>query len=131
MCLKTSDQTIKTATSPIFCYKSGDIHKGRIGPFNNNTYYKQLQPAREITLSVELDNTVSAGYHSFNYYRELKQEMRFAEKAIFVIPKGAQYVDGQYNNDSWKNRVSSTIVYVAPATFWNRMKLKLGLLKIS
>lgn len=130
MCLKTIDPEIKTATKSIICFKAANfIENQRIGPFNNNIYYREGEVTKDIDIKVDKDDTVQHGYHSFNSYKDICKEFsKYIEKGIFIIPAGAKYFDGFYNDDNYLNRVSSQIVYLGPATFFNRLKSRLGLL---
>jgi len=145
MCLTTKDPIIKLAKKPIFCFKAGrfeddnpdiikgfslgvDYVRGNVSP-HVEIHIEEEDP-RDADLILRENYTVEEGYHSFNKFRHIRKEMKYLDVGIFAIPKGANYFDGYFNNNpKYLNRVSSQIVYVCPATFWNRVKLLLGLLK--
>lgn len=135
MCLTTNDPTIKKATKPIFCFKVGNLNENALGGFSNNTVYFPLQVSPEVKMDplIQYDGRtdVNIGYHSFNIYKDAK-DVFYSRRdiGIFVIPLGVEYIDGYLGNGKRKNRVSAQIMYICPATFWNRLKVKLGILKI-
>ena len=140
MCLKTNNPIIKVAKKPIFCFKAGrfeDDNCNILGGFSRDVSYEKgyVSPEEDITfeddeMSEFFSYRVEQGYHSFNAFRHMRKEMKYLDVGIFAIPRGVNYIDGYYNNNpKYLNRVSSQIVYVCPATFWNRVKLLLGLLK--
>ena len=136
MCLTTNNPTIKKAKGTIFCYKAGSFQgQSSIGGFSRGMAYHALQLTDPIQLVPDLnsvgDYEINPGYHSFNSFRRMKKTLGYADYGIFAIPAGTDYIDGTYCNRSDKNRVSSQIMYVCPATFRNRIKAKLGLLKIN
>lgn len=103
----------------IICYKIGfNMGKEIFIPYFMDSYRYQkglLQPFVQLTTH---GNQIHEGYHSY-----IKQ--RKDCKGLFVIPRGTGY----YRNSKFGEYVSSRIVYVGEITFWNKMKIRLGLWK--
>lgn len=116
MCLTTNDPTIKIAKENIIVFKTGDYSRHSIMSPRGYRYYKmknnpyvQLIPTVELRINTPtILHIVDEGYHSYNHFHH----------ALFVIPKGARYINGWFNgNKGTKNRVSSNIIYIGCA--WN------------
>jgi hypothetical protein len=126
MCLTTSDPEIKVATEDIKVYKQLII---RYVPNENRTILQRLFGLKKTRMraesiiqtheykigetapNVELVTTpffdffeVERGYHS-------DAEFQGNSNAILVIPKGAKYIQGWYNDENWRpNYVSETLI---------------------
>lgn len=113
MCLTTKNPTIKVAKKDILVYKecSGVTTESCTAETlhflynaNKDSPAVRLKPYSGIRGGYE----VHEGYHSYN-------RPRLSTNALFVIPKGASYISGNYNGNPFiRNRVSSTIKYIGP-----------------
>lgn len=128
MCLKVKgDVVFKVATKPIVVYKEIAFRKS--GNYSLFEYfkYKRLRSNEEVKLLPKTNENsvyseIHAGYHSDIVAND-------STNAIFVIPKGATYAEGQFNSiESRRNYVSSNIVYIGPkGEFWTKVLLHLYL----
>lgn len=129
MCLTTNDPTLKTAQENMVVYK---LIEGNRRSIHNNYKYVVGKSNPTILLIGYLPYSNSEvykfddGYHS-SPYPDITGDG--PSNSVFVIPKGASYVEGYNNNSSQKNYVSSTIIYVGMTEtnwqrFWTNRRLK-------
>ena len=119
MCLelKTSRLEVKIAKNTIVCYKHGIVSKGVYESPCQYYKYKNgvLQPKVKLDIrkSDYKDNAwVNDGYHSYiNFFDKGDQ--------VFLIPKGAEYIEGGDNEIVEKHDVyvSDQIVWIGNK--WN------------
>lgn len=123
MCLTTDNPTVKVAKKNIIVFKGGYYGVDSLRTdLKHYTYYKMennpnvpLVPVAEKKYTCGHYHPVETGYHIVN--RGYHSYNRF-HHALFIIPKGTEYIDGWYNDSkSTPNRVSSNIVYIGCA--WN------------
>lgn len=133
MCLRTKDKSEKTAEKHIPVYKFGttSILLGFIPEFRTFSYgryvkqkYVKLRPG---VLYQGGAYIVDEGYHSFNKLQDCKDAShRYSDLGLFIIPKGAQYIDGVWDNFTWcDNRVSTTLIYLGKNNKFNRWIAKI------
>lgn len=122
MCLTTKDPAIKIAEQDIIAYKRLEYPKVKFlqrlfkpslaYPFSctwKHFIYKKGVHQPKVVLHPIDDGddeyTVHDGYHTFVSSDHAN--------AMFIIPKGAKYIEGWNNNDETnRNYVSETLVYV-------------------
>lgn len=129
MCLTTNDPTIRTATENMLVYK--ELKPDGLTPYRYFNYEDNI-PALHVELTPEPWNIIdskgdvfnyrgrtafSQGYHSFVNKIDSCRKLRYA----FIIPKGAQYVVGNFGDSDMDpdNYVSSTLIKVGKMGFWN------------
>lgn len=121
MCLTTNDPRIKTADENMLVYK---IIGGDNSSYHNRLKYirGKVNPKVKLNTFRFLDSRpfiVNEGYHSSpDSFRTGDGEAN----SIFIIPKGASYIEGTYNDSSSiLNIVSSTIIFIGKTeTRWQR-----------
>lgn len=112
MCLTTKDATIKVAKRPIVVFKKLD--KDRTALVGYKYGIRQEEPPVKLGIEqIGSFHQVNEGYHSYNRFINYGgYECRYNRtNYVFIIPKGAEYVTGWYNNvDYIPNRVSTKII---------------------
>ena len=124
MCLH-AESGIQIATKDMVVYKFGTfLPNGGFTPWQIYNYklYKN-QPYVKLKTN---NGAVDEGYHSWKRDTLLMGDTR---NAIFVIPKGTEYIYGeQYDNT--EGYVSSNIVFIGKNTFFFRWGIRLGIIKV-
>lgn len=129
MCLTTNDPTKKIAEKNIPCYKHGDVYLyGAFGPkfYPRFRYLKYKKTGEEeIVPYMSVVNKgyyiVDIGYHSFNNIESCKGARALGdETGLFIIPKKAEYIEGQWDDSLMENRVSTHLIYLGRNTKFNR-----------
>lgn len=133
MCLYTKDARTKTAKTAIICYKVG---YRRVGDFMSSVYGHRYvkdgtTPTVKLGISRYLLHEVNKGYHSYKYLLRAIMDTSITNYAVevFLIPKGAEYIQGKVNGNEGTGYVSTSIIRIGswwnPNTWWKVTKYKL------
>lgn len=122
MCLMKPEGT-RVAEKDILVFKSVDLlSSASCLSKNHRVTYKRSELAPSVGIGINHHNEVEQGYHSW------KKSNKHAG-AVFIIPKGAEYIAGE-QYDGNPGFVSSTIAYYGSNSFLRRWALRLGLIEI-
>ena len=140
MCLKTNTPEIKIAKADILCYKYGQQKPFILrAPHQKFTYLVgvktkktalMVQPTLMPYRLVPDDDSwreVNQGYHSLLHLIDVvKEKGPWDSIGLFIIPKGAKYVEGINNSKlDQPAYVSSTIIYIgSPNSLTSKLILK-------
>ena len=120
MCLRTKKLVIKLSKKDIYCIKacSRAPIDNTIGPFSGGTIYTVGETSNYESFGVTNRSNsieVDEGYHTFNSFKQAEKVFgKSYSYGLFIIPKGTLYIDGYFNNEKYKNRVSNYIRYISP-----------------